>query len=149
MRSIAFDVKPNFTPCEPGGRTRGDFELTWYTHGAVLVCVIRDKEVTMRTTLCVLSGGLLAAALVLLALYGWQHAVALAELADPARPAAAVLAVRSGAVAAAALGQLLLLILVVGRLYPRRLVDEVLRLGAGLVAALAFVGAVALAIAGR
>lgn len=103
----------------------------------------------MRTTLTVLSGGLLAAALVLLALWGWQHAIALAELAEPARPAAAVLAVRSAAVAAGALGQLLLLTLVVGRLYPRRLVDEVLRLGAGVIATLAFVGAIALGIAGR
>ena len=103
----------------------------------------------MRTTLTVFSGGLVAAGLVLLALWGWQHAIGLAELADPARPGAAVLAVRSAAVAAGALGQLFLLTLVVGRLYPRRGVDDVLRLGAGVVAALAFAGAIVLAITGR
>ena len=98
----------------------------------------------------VVFGSLVTVALMVAALYAWRHAAELAGDWGASRPYVAALAVRSGAIAMAAGAQVVLLTLVVGRLFARRqLVDEVLRLAAGLVAALALVSAIALGLAGR
>jgi hypothetical protein len=92
------------------------------------------------------TGSLLGAALMVLALWLWQQAPHLAIEAD--RPAV-LWATRSAAVAAAALAQTVLLVLVVGNLYRARLPDRLLQvLTAGLFGA-SLVSAIALALAGR
>jgi len=92
-------------------------------------------------------GAVAAIALVVVALWGWGQAWRFAENAH--RPNVAVWAVRSGAIAAVAAAQVLVITCAIGALYRRRPLDEMLRLLAGLVATIALVSAIALAIAGR
>ena len=92
-------------------------------------------------------GAIAAVLLVVAALWGWGRAGQIAENAH--RPLVAVWAVRSGALAALAAAQMLVITCAVGALYRRGPVDEMLRLLAGLVATIALVSAVALALAGR
>ena|SRR5688572_9922464 len=94
-----------------------------------------------------LLGALASIALVVAALWSWGRALEIAENAH--RPHVAVWAVRSGALAAVAAAQVLVITCAVGALYQRRAIDEMLRLLAGLVATIALVSAVALALAGR
>ena len=98
-----------------------------------------------------LVGGAVASlALLVVALWAWQHAAEVASDGGAARPYVAKWAVRSAAVAAAAAAQGVLLVAVVGRVYARHgPLDDVLRLSAGLVFAVATVSAVALGFAGR
>jgi hypothetical protein len=91
-----------------------------------------------------------SAALLVVGLWAWQHAAEVASDSASARPYVAKWAVRSAAVAAGAAAQAVLLIAVVGRIYDRRgILDDVLRLSAVLVFAVALVSAVALGLAGR
>ena len=93
-------------------------------------------------------GGLISIGLVVLGLWGWRHAADI--VADHAsRPYVAAWAVRSAAIAAVAGAQAILLTLVVGRLYPWRLADEIFRVLAGLVVSVALVSAIALGLAAR
>ena len=109
-----------------------------------------DGAARRPLTATALVGSLVTVVMMVAALYGWRHAADLAGDWGASRPYVAALGVRSGAVALAAAAQVVLLTLVVGRLFARRqLVDEVLRLAAGLVAALAVVSAIALGLAGR
>lgn len=101
----------------------------------------------MAIRMAQLTGALAAIALVVAALWSWGRAPEIAENAH--RPHVAVWAVRSGALAALAAAQVLVITCAVGALYSRRPVDEMLRLLAGLVATIALVSAVALALAGR
>jgi hypothetical protein len=94
-----------------------------------------------------LTGAFAAILLVVAALWGWGRAWQIAENAH--RPHVAVWAVRSGALAALAVAQVLVITCAVGALYRRRPVDQMLRLLAGLVATIALVSAIALALAGR
>ena len=98
-----------------------------------------------------LVGGAVASVVLLVAsLWAWQHAAEVASDGGAARPYVAKWAVRSAAVAAAAAAQAVLLIAVVGRVYGRHgVLDDVLRLTAVLVVAVALVSAVALGLAGR
>jgi len=98
-----------------------------------------------------LVGGAVASVVLLVAgLWAWQHAAEVATDGAAARPYVATWAVRSAAVAAAAAAQAVLLVAVVGRVYGRRgVIDDVLRLTAVLVFAVALVSAVALGLAGR
>lgn len=93
-------------------------------------------------------GGAVAIVLVIAAMWGWQHAQQLVnEARDPDR---ALWAVRSAAIGAAAAAQLVLLTFVVGGMYERRsAAGESLRLSVAVVIALALIGAVVLAFAGR
>jgi hypothetical protein len=96
------------------------------------------------------AGGIVSVALLVAGLWAWQHAAEVASDGAAARPYVATWAVRSAAVAAAAAAQAVLLIAVVGRAYGRRgVLDDVLRLTAVLVFAVALVSAVALGLAGR
>ena len=91
---------------------------------------------------------MVAIGLVVLGLWGWRHAADI--VADHAsRPYVAAWAVRSAAIAAVAGAQAILLTLVISRLYPRRLVDEICRVLAGLVLSIALVSAIALGLAAR
>src|SRR3954463_3569582 len=86
--------------------------------------------------------------LMIAALWAWSRAGALS--AEATRPEVERWAVRSAAVAVAAVAQLVLLTFVAGRLFePRRFGADVLRLTAGLVPAVAIVSAVSLGLAGR
>ena len=95
-------------------------------------------------------GALASVALLVAGLWAWQHAGKVAADSAAARPYVATWAVRSAAVAAAAAAQAVLLVAVVGRVYRRHgVLDDVLRLTAVLVFAVALVSAVALGLAGR
>lgn len=94
-------------------------------------------------------GGTVTILLMVLCLWAWQHAAALAAEREATRPYVATWAVRSGAIALAAAAQAVLLVAVLGRLYRRQLLDDVLRLSAALVFAVALVSAVALGLASR
>jgi hypothetical protein len=91
--------------------------------------------------------GVVAAALMVACLWAWQGAGHFSV--DASRPYVATLAARSAAVALGAAAQVIILTLVVGRMYRRQLVDDVLKLTAAAVMLVALVGAVALALAAR
>jgi hypothetical protein len=92
-------------------------------------------------------GGLIAVTLTVAGLWAWGNA---AEIVDGARqPYNAMWAVRSGAVASVAAAQAALLFWVVGRVYRRQALDDLLRLSALVVFLVALVGAVTLAAASR
>ena len=88
-----------------------------------------------------------AAALMVASLWAWQEAPHLAFEAD--RPDVAMWAVRTTAVAAAALAQAVLLLFVVGRIYRTRGLDIVLRVLTAAVFTVALVSAIALGLVGR
>jgi hypothetical protein len=99
------------------------------------------------TKVMVGAGSVVGVALMVTCLWTWQHAPGLA--ADAERPDVVIWAARSAAVAAGALAQTVLLVLVVGNLYRAKLPDRLLQLlTAGLFAA-ALVSAIALGLAGR
>ncbi len=93
------------------------------------------------------TGSLVGMALMVACLWAWQQAPHLALEAE--RPDVVLWAVRSAAVAAGALAQTVLLVLVVGNLYRARLPDRVLQLLTAGVFAAALVSAIALGWAGR
>jgi hypothetical protein len=88
-----------------------------------------------------------AIALMVACLWAWQSAGHFSV--DAGRPYVATLAARTAAVALGAAAQVLILTLVVGRIYRRELIDDMLKLTAGAVMLVAIVGAVALAMAAR
>ena len=99
------------------------------------------------TKVIVGTGSVVGVALMVVCLWVWQQAPHLAADAD--RPDVVLWATRSAAVAAGALAQTVLLVVVVGNLYRARLPDRLLQLvTAGLFAA-ALVSAIALGLAGR
>ena len=93
-------------------------------------------------------GGMIALALMVMALWAWGRAGWIA--ADATRPDVATWAVRSGAVSVGAVAQLLLLTFVAAPIFRRRnFFGDAARLAVSLVACVALVSAVALGLAGR
>ncbi len=93
------------------------------------------------------AGSIVGAALMVACLWVWQQAPHLAVDAD--RPDVVLWAVRSAAVAAGALAQTVLLVLVVGNLYQTKLSDRVLQVLTASLFAASLVSAIALGMAGR
>lgn len=93
------------------------------------------------------ASGLIAIILVVAALWMWQQGPHWAFDAD--QPTAALWAARSGAVAAAALGQAFVLLGVIGNLYHARAIDVFARFLAAGVFAVALIGAAALGLVAR
>ena len=102
----------------------------------------------MKPGMMLVTAILVAIALVVAALWGWQMAPDLALDWGAARPELGAWAVRSAAVAAFAGGQVVLLIFVAGKIYRRGAFDAVIGLTAAVVFALAAVSAVACGLAG-
>jgi hypothetical protein len=92
-------------------------------------------------------GLIVSTGLVLISLWAWQEAPHLQLDAD--RPEVILWAVRTAAIAAGALAQTVMLVLVVGNIYRTRAVDVLLRFMTGMVFAVALVSAIALGLAGR
>jgi len=86
-------------------------------------------------------------ALMVACLWAWQSAGHFSV--DASRPYVATMAARTAAIALGAAAQVIILTLVVGRIYRRQLIDDVLKLTAAAVMIVALVGAVALALAAR
>jgi hypothetical protein len=106
-------------------------------------------EVVMRTT-SILFSAALAAGMILVGVWAWQEAQDLVlDHWSAARPELAEWAVRNAAIAIVALAQIIILTFVAGRIYGRRTLDSVLTLTAGVVFALALVGAIACGVAGK
>lgn len=101
----------------------------------------------MATRMSVIVGGAVSMILMVIALRAWSQAANWSMNAS--RPDVASLAVRSGAIALIAIAQGVALIWVVGKLYQRRLADDLLKLAALGVTAIALVAAVALGLASR
>ena len=101
----------------------------------------------MTRKLTTILGGFAAISMVVAGLWAWNDARNLAD--GTTRPDVALWAVRAAAVAVAAAAQAMLLTFIVGRLYRRDLFSDMLRVFAGLVAAVALVSAIALGLAGR
>ena len=93
---------------------------------------------------------MIAGLTVVAGLWAWQQAQDLVlDYGTAGRPDVEAWAIRSGAVAAIALAQVILLTLVVGRLYRRGTFDAVLALVSVVVFALATASAIACGLAGR
>jgi hypothetical protein len=101
----------------------------------------------MHGRVAIVFGGMMTVALMLAALWGWQHAGRIVE--DWSRPGIGAWSIRCLAIGVAAGAQIICLTLVVGRLYSRDLFAEVMKLVAGLLCTLALVSAIALGLAGR
>ena len=101
----------------------------------------------MTKAVSIWAGGVAAVALLAAALWAWRFAPELAvRLADD--PYAAGLGIRSLAIALGAGAQLLLIVCVVGRLYPIRLPDKLLGAACALTGVAALGTAIALSWAG-
>lgn len=104
----------------------------------------------MRSVVTIVSAGVLAAGLVVLGLWAWQSAGDIAiEYWGAGRPEMATLSVRSAAVGVIAAAQVIAAVFVAGRLFRRGTFDLVVTLSAGLVVALAMIGALACGTAAR
>lgn len=90
-----------------------------------------------------------AVALMLLALWVWQGAPGVPVEGQAARSESMAWALRSLAVAVAALAQLVTLRLVIGRIYRRGTLDDALCLSSAVACVIALVSATALGLAGR
>jgi len=101
----------------------------------------------MARRLTTILGGFAALSMVVAALWAWNDARRLAEAT--ARPDVTLWALRAAGVALIALAQAMLLTFVVSRIYRRDLFSDVLRVFAGLIAAIALISAIALGLAGR
>ncbi len=93
------------------------------------------------------AGAVVGVVLTVIALWAWQSGPGLGVESD--NPKMVLLAVRSAAVASAALGQTVLLVMVVGNLYRTRMIDVALRVMTAAVFAVSVVSAIALGIAGK
>lgn len=94
------------------------------------------------------AGAMFALALMVTAMWAWGRAGTLTL--EATRPEVARWAIRSAAVGAAAMAQLLLLTLVAGQVYRRRTAtSSLLRFATGSIACIALVSAAALGLAGR
>jgi hypothetical protein len=103
----------------------------------------------MRMTIRIGSAAMMAVLLIVAALWAWESAPDLASDLQTGRPQAAIWAARSAALAALALAQTILLYFVVGGIYPRRALDDALRLCFVIACVLACVSAIALGMAAR
>ena len=103
----------------------------------------------MLTFLRVTLGSSVAIALVVTGLWCWQHAGVVAGWYDVSRPEVLAWAARAAAVAAVALAQWLVLVVVVRVFYDRRWFDRALRVVSGLTFTAAAAGALAFVAAGR
>jgi signal transduction histidine kinase len=101
----------------------------------------------MATRISIFAGLLIATGLIFVSLWAWQQAPHLQLDAD--RPEIILWAVRTAAVAAAALAQTVILVLVIGNIYRTRAIDVLFRFLTAAVFAVSLVSAIALGLAGR
>jgi hypothetical protein len=101
----------------------------------------------MTRNVLIALGIVISASLVLISLWAWQTAPHLAFNED--RPDVMLWAVRTASVAAGALAQTVLLVLVVGNIYRTRAVDVLLRFLTATVFAVSLVSAIALGLVGH
>jgi len=92
-------------------------------------------------------GSFAAFSMLVAGLWAWNDARHLADAST--RPEVTLWALRAAAVALAAAAQAMILTFVVSRIYRRDLFSDVLRVFAGLIAAIALICAIALGLAGR
>jgi hypothetical protein len=101
----------------------------------------------MTSKMMIALGIVIAGGLVLISLWAWQEAPHLAFNED--RPDVILWAVRTASVAAGALAQTVLLVLVVGNIYRTRAVDMMFRFLTATVFAVSLISAIALGLVGR
>ncbi len=101
----------------------------------------------MARRILITVGIVVSATLILISLWAWQQGPHLANEAD--RPDIILWAVRTASIAAGALAQTILLVLVIGNIYRTRAIDVLFRFMTGMVFAVSLVSAIALGLAGR
>ena len=101
----------------------------------------------MARRLTTILGSFAAFSMLVAGLWAWNDARHLADAST--RPEVTLWALRAAAVALAAAAQAMILTFVVSRIYRRDLFSDVLRVFAGLIAAIALICAIALGLAGR
>jgi hypothetical protein len=105
-------------------------------------------EVVMRV-LRMIAATAAAVALVIVGLWAWQAAADLVSQWPVDRPEVTIWAIRCGAIALAALGQVLVLRFGVRAIYRRRALDDLLGITSAVACVIAAVSAVALGLAGK
>lgn len=103
----------------------------------------------MQRLAAIILGGAFGMALLVVAMGCWQRADLIVAAWEPHRAGVGLWAVRCGAVAVVAAGEVLLIAGVVGSIFRRDAVTHALGLSALVIFMLSLVGAVALGIAGR
>ena len=103
----------------------------------------------MKDRILISVGGILGLSLLVLALWTWRNSDFIAPRFTSRTPALAASALRCAAVAIAAAGEGLLVLLVLAHVWRRDRMTHVLALSAALVFLLSTAGAVALSLAGR
>ena len=103
----------------------------------------------MLRKILILLGGASGVGLLVAALWAFWNDENLAALFKAQNSAVAAQAVRCAAMSVAALGEMLLVLLVIGNVWRRDLLTNVLALSATAIFLLSTAGAVALAVAGR
>ena len=105
----------------------------------------------MQRAASIVLGAAFGVILIVAAMWGWQRAGELVHDWEPHRPGAVLWAVRSGAVAAVAAGEVLLIGAVIGSIYRHRRdpLTDALGLSALVIFMLSLAGAVAFGLAGR
>lgn len=101
----------------------------------------------MTSKISIAVGLVVSTVLILISLWAWQQAPHLQMDAD--KPEVILWAVRTASVAAGALAQTVLLVLVVGNIFRARAIDVLFRLLTVAVFAVSLVSAIALGLAGR
>jgi hypothetical protein len=106
------------------------------------------RVVAMTRWIVIVAAAIAAMGLLVAALWAWQASADRVADWDVLHPAQLLWAIRSGAIAAAALGEVVIFGVVAGQIFPRRRGDQVVVIACGGVFVLAIVAAVALGIAG-
>jgi hypothetical protein len=101
----------------------------------------------MASKISIAVGLVVSTALILISLWAWQQAPHLQMDAD--KPEVILWAVRTASVAAGALAQTVLLVLVIGNIFRTRAIDVLFRVLTAAVFAVSLVSAIALGLAGR
>jgi hypothetical protein len=109
-----------------------------------------EKSAAAVTRGIVISAAAIAAVgMVVAALWAWQGAVDIVADWEVSRPGAILWAIRCGAIAAAALAQVVIFGGVAGQIFPRRRGDQAVVISAAGVFVLAVIAGVVLALLGR
>jgi hypothetical protein len=107
------------------------------------------RVAAVTRAIIVIAAAIAAMGMVVAALWAWQGAPDMVDDWDVLRPDQMLWAIRSGAIAAAALAQVVIFGVVAGQFFPRRAGDQAVVIASAAVFVIAVIAAVALGMAGR
>jgi hypothetical protein len=103
----------------------------------------------MTRAIIIVAAAIAAIGMMVAALWAWAGAPDMVADWDVLRPDQMLWAIRSGAIAAAALAQVVIFGVVAGQIFPRRNADQAIVIVSAAIFAIALIAAVMLGIAGR